>query len=80
MILTGPEANPDKLYIAKLVGCKGFPDPGMPARFGQRSSEPGPESGRRAPEPTIPESIDPRWLRSIRPRRPGFYLTGSPHD
>jgi hypothetical protein len=31
---------------------------GMPARLGQRRRAQAPESGRRAPEPTIPESID----------------------
>jgi hypothetical protein len=52
VILTGPGARPDKLYIAKLGGGKSLPVPGCPPRLGQRSRRPAPESGRRAPEPS----------------------------
>jgi hypothetical protein len=65
-MLTAPGACPDKLYIAKLGGGKSLPVPGCPPRLGQRSRRPAPESGRMAPEPTIPKSIDPSLLRSIR--------------
>src|SRR5262249_23760422 len=50
MILTGPGANPDSLYIAKLVGARAFRC--RDARPGQRSGRSAPESGRKAPEPS----------------------------
>src|SRR5262245_39869472 len=49
VILTGPGANPDRLYIAKLVGGKGVPDPGcLPA------SVSGAVSRRRDPVAGLP--------------------------
>ena len=64
-MLTGPGARPDKLYNAKLGEGKSLPVPGCLPRLGQRSSRPAPESGRMAPEPTIPKSIDPSLLRAM---------------
>jgi hypothetical protein len=38
VISTGPGANPDSLYIAKLAGGKSLPVPGCPPRLGQLGS------------------------------------------
>src|SRR5262249_35066007 len=66
-ILTGPGADRDQLYNAKLPVGKGIPVPGCPPHLGRRSRRPAPESGHRAPDPTMPMSIDPVLLRAIRP-------------
>ena len=50
VISTGPGANPDQLYIAKLAGGKSLPVARFPPRLGQRSRRPAHESGRMAPD------------------------------